>query len=104
MESHAYRGNLPPAGWRMLHPASRSRSPVRRDPSTEEVPMNGRSSVQAFLDIAQVTPAPAGAGAGASGKFTATLEGSILRYTLSFNGLSGVASSAEIRGQLAIAK
>ena len=58
---------------------------------------SGVVRVHASLDIAQVTPAPTGAGAGASGKFTATLEGSILRYTLSFKGLSGIASSAEIR-------
>lgn len=54
-------------------------------------------SIRAALDVAQVTPHPGSARPGASGTFTARLEGSILRYTLTFKGLNGVASSAELR-------
>ena len=53
--------------------------------------------VRAVLDSGHVVPHPATAGAGAAGLFTATWDGSILRYTFTFKKLSGPATSAQIR-------
>ena len=48
------------------------------------------------LDSAHVKPAIDKQVPGASGTFSATWDGSILRYTLLFKGLTGPASSAQI--------
>lgn len=56
----------------------------------------GGVRVQAVLDSAHVKPRFTGGGAGAGGLFTATLDGTILRYTFTFSKLSGQAVSAQI--------
>lgn len=53
--------------------------------------------VTATLDAAHVVPRPATSGAGAIGQFTAVLDGTILRYTFTFDHLSGQALGAQIR-------
>jgi hypothetical protein len=50
----------------------------------------------AALNIGQEVPHPQGTKVGASGRFTATLTGTTLTWTLSFTHLSGPASAAHI--------
>jgi hypothetical protein len=50
----------------------------------------------ATLTAAQEVPAPAGAPSGASGSFTATLQGKVLTWRLSFSHLSSAATAAYI--------
>jgi len=52
--------------------------------------------VNVKLDSAHVKPAIDKQVPGASGTFSATWDGSILRYTLLFTGLTGTASTAQI--------
>jgi hypothetical protein len=50
----------------------------------------------AALNIGQEVPHPKGTKAGASGRFTATLTGTTLKFTLTFAHLSGPAAAAHI--------
>ncbi len=50
----------------------------------------------AALTVGQVVPHPQGTKVGASGRFTATLTGTRLKWTLSFAALSGPATTAQI--------
>jgi len=50
----------------------------------------------ATLTVGQVVPRPVGTKAGASGKFTATLTGATLSWTLKFVNLTGPVSATEI--------
>ncbi len=50
----------------------------------------------AALNIGQEVPHPKGTQAGASGRFTATLTGTTLKWTLTFAHLSGPAAAAHI--------
>jgi hypothetical protein len=50
----------------------------------------------AALNIGQEVPHPKGTKVGASGRFTATLTGTTLKWTLSFSHLSGPAMAAHI--------
>ena len=62
---------------------------------------NGRPDAKtvkftAALNSGQVVPHLKGASSGAAGRFTATLNGTALKWTLSFSHLSGAASAAYI--------
>src|SRR5438034_9657157 len=50
----------------------------------------------AALNIGQEVPHPKGTKVGASGRFTATLTGTTLKWRLTFTHLSGLASAAHI--------
>ena len=50
----------------------------------------------AALNIGQEVPHPKGTKVGASGRFTATLTGTTLKWTLTFGHLSGPATAAHI--------
>ena len=50
----------------------------------------------AALNIGQEVPKPKGTKAGASGRFSATLTGTSLEWTLTFGHLSGAATAAHI--------
>ena len=50
----------------------------------------------AVLNAGQETPHPAGAKSGASGKFTATVTGTSVKWTLTFSHLTRAASAAHI--------
>ncbi len=50
----------------------------------------------AALNIGQEVPHPKGTKVGASGRFTATLTGTTLKWTLTFSHLSGPATAAHI--------
>ena len=50
----------------------------------------------AALNVGQVRPHPKGTKVGASGRFDATLEGTTLKWTLTFRQLSGPATAAHI--------
>lgn len=56
----------------------------------------GLQQVTVKLDSAHVKPAIDKQVSGASGTFSATWDGSILRYTLLFTGLTGAATTAQI--------
>lgn len=53
--------------------------------------------VTAVLSADQVVPAPGTRIPGETGTFTATFDGRIVRYTLTWKGLSGQAAAAQIR-------
>ena len=53
-------------------------------------------SFAATLNAGQETPHPTGTKSGASGKFTATVTGSTIKWTLTFSHLTGAASAAHI--------
>jgi hypothetical protein len=61
---------------------------------------SGRSSMPlaATLNVAQETPAATGAKSDASGKFTGTLTGTKLKWTLTYAHLTGPATAAHIHG------
>ncbi len=60
--------------------------------STRMAPVEFHSVLNAGLEV----PHPTGAMSGANGKFTASLTGSKLKWTLSFAHLTGAASAAHI--------
>ena len=53
-------------------------------------------SFAATLNAGQEIPHPSGTQSGASGKFTATVNGSTIKWTLTFSHLTGAASAAHI--------
>jgi hypothetical protein len=55
----------------------------------------------ASLNIGQETGTVKSAQRGASGRFTATLDGTTLKYTLTFTHLSGPATAAHVHGPAA---
>jgi CHRD domain-containing protein len=55
-----------------------------------------KMSVKASLNVGQAKPAPKHTKNGASGKFTATLNGTKLTWKLTFSHLSGPATAAHI--------
>jgi CHRD domain len=52
--------------------------------------------LSAALNVGQEKPTPKGTKVGASGRFTATLSGTTLTWTLTFTHLSGAATAAHI--------
>jgi hypothetical protein len=54
------------------------------------------TKVKAALNVGQETPKPKGTKVGASGLFTATLDGTTLKWRLTFKQLSGPATAAHI--------
>jgi hypothetical protein len=50
----------------------------------------------AAINVGQVTPHPKGTITGASGHFSATLTGTVLKWTLTYSHLSGPATAAHI--------
>jgi hypothetical protein len=54
------------------------------------------TKVKAALNAGQETPKPKGTKVGASGLFTATLDGTTLKWRLTFKQLSGPATAAHI--------
>lgn len=54
------------------------------------------STFKASLNAAQVTPHPKGVKPGASGTFSATLTGTILKWKLTYSHLTGQAQAAHI--------
>jgi hypothetical protein len=68
--------------------AGGARKPEYKSPTTVKF--------SAALNIGQEVPHPKGTKAGASGRFTATLTGTTLKWTLTFSHLSGPATAAHI--------
>ena len=62
--------------------------------ASAKIPITPR--LGAALTVGQVVPHPKGTKVGASGRFTATLTGTKLQWTLSFAALSGPATTAQI--------
>ena len=54
------------------------------------------ATFKAALNVAQVTPHPKGTMAGASGHFSATLTGTVLKWTLTYSHLTGPATAAHV--------
>lgn len=54
------------------------------------------TTYKATLDAGQVVPHPKGVKAGATGTFTATLDGTVLKWKLTFTHLTGAAVAAHI--------
>ena len=67
-----------------------------KKPSSTAASAPGLVRVRAVLDSAHVVPHLVGASADAAGLFSGALDGSILRYTFTFDKLSGPAVAAQI--------
>src|SRR5713226_8870880 len=59
-------------------------------------PIRTTYKLKAALNVGQEKPIPKGTKLGASGRFTATLNGTTLTWKLTFTHLSGAATSAHI--------